>query len=191
MKTSKMVKVMFGLAAAMVFSACSGDATANGNNGNGNDSMGGNGFSLQSNDFSDGGTLPDNLVYESPQLTWSNVPAGTVGFAIIVDDPDASGFIHWNVFIYDKTARTIETDASGRGTLPPNSVETPNDFNDNHYDGPQPSIGETHTYNFCIYAMKQMPDDLKVDSFSNTAFHDQHGGDYSAKACISGKYTGK
>ena len=51
--------------------------------------------------FTDGGAIPARYTCDaddiSPPLAWSGVPQGTVALALIVDDPDARGWIHWIV----------------------------------------------------------------------------------------------
>jgi Raf kinase inhibitor-like YbhB/YbcL family protein len=64
-------------------------------------------FPLTSDDVTDGEPLPAAMYGadaggedRSPQLTWSDPPAGTKSFAVTMYDPDAptgSGFWHWAV----------------------------------------------------------------------------------------------
>lgn len=101
----------------------------------------------------------------SPQLVWSNPPAGTMSFSLHVYDPDApsgSGFWHWAV--YDMPASTTGL-AQGAGnsptTLPAGSFGGNNDFFDTgttggngNYGGPCPPAGDTpHRYIFTLYAL--------------------------------------
>ena len=67
------------------------------------------GLTLTTPDFADGGVIPDKFTFAvknfvSPKLEWSNVPAGTVSFALIFHDPDEAlqqnieDVLHWLVF---------------------------------------------------------------------------------------------
>jgi hypothetical protein len=57
---------------------------------------------LTSPSFDEGGAIPVRHSCDgtdiSPELDWEGAPQGTVSFALIVDDPDARGFIHWVVY---------------------------------------------------------------------------------------------
>src|SRR5690242_14059514 len=67
-------------------------------------------FKLTSKDFKANGPIPDKNAFNSfgcsggnasPELEWSNAPAGTKSFALMVHDPDAptgSGWWHWVVY---------------------------------------------------------------------------------------------
>ena len=48
--------------------------------------------------FPEGGSIPADHTCDgqdlSPALNWSGAPAETLSYALIVDDPDAGGFIH-------------------------------------------------------------------------------------------------
>ena len=112
------------------------------------------GFVLTSPSFDEGGAIPIRHscdgVDVSPALAWQGAPQGTVAFALIVDDPDARGFIHWVVF-----------DISGGpgGSLPEGVAPTGgpsqgrNDFGRTGYGGPCPPSG-THHYRFTLWALK-------------------------------------
>ena len=46
----------------------------------------------------------------SPPLTWSNVPAGTREFALVLEDPDAGNpppFVHWVIYNIPATAKGL------------------------------------------------------------------------------------
>lgn len=46
----------------------------------------------------------------SPALTWTEPPAGTKSFALIMDDPDASStpWVHWVIFNIPASARGLD-----------------------------------------------------------------------------------
>ena len=57
------------------------------------------GFTLSSPSFTEGGAIPVKHSCDgqsiSPALAWQGQPVGTAAFALIVEDPDANGFVHW------------------------------------------------------------------------------------------------
>jgi phosphatidylethanolamine-binding protein (PEBP) family uncharacterized protein len=64
--------------------------------------------------FSEGGQIPSDETCDGtnapPPLKWSEPPAGTQSFAVIVDDPDASQgrpFVHWLVYNIPSTSRNM------------------------------------------------------------------------------------
>ena len=79
------------------------------------------GLSLASATFADGGAIPARHSCDgadvSPPLAWSGVPRGTRALALIVDDPDARGFVHWVVFDLPAEQASLAEDASGGGSL--------------------------------------------------------------------------
>ncbi|MGD0247594.1 MAG: YbhB/YbcL family Raf kinase inhibitor-like protein [Candidatus Limnocylindrales bacterium] len=112
------------------------------------------GFVLTSPSFDEGGAIPIRHSCDganvSPELNWQGAPAATVAFALIVDDPDARGFIHWVAFditpggssgSLSEGLRTTDTLPQGR-----------NDFGRAGYGGPCPP-GGTHHYRFTLWAL--------------------------------------
>jgi len=106
--------------------------------------------------FEQGASIPKRFTCEgedeSPPLAWSGVAAGARSLALIVDDPDASGFVHWVMF---------ELTGSQSGGLPEAVSSSPdapnqgrNDFGRTGWGGPCPPSGE-HRYRFTLFAMDQ------------------------------------
>jgi Raf kinase inhibitor-like YbhB/YbcL family protein len=102
-------------------------------------------ISVRSAAFQAGAAIPrkyscsgDNL---SPPLAWSGVPSGTRELALVVDDPDAGGFVHWVVVGIDPGTTSIAENAVPRGAT---------EVSD--YRGPCPPSG-THHYQFTVYAL--------------------------------------
>ncbi len=89
----------------------------------------------------------------SPELAWSDVPAGTKSFALYVHDPDAPDpkkplrdWIHWMIVNIPGGTRKIE-----KGMKPPGE-EIENDGHQKKYGGPAPPIG-VHRYYFKLFAL--------------------------------------
>jgi hypothetical protein len=111
------------------------------------------GLVLTSPSFEDGGAIPTIHTCDgqdmSPALFWDGGPEGAQSYALIVDDPDARGFIHWVVF-------NIRGGTSGglREGLHPDAdpLQGRNDFGRTGYGGPCPPSG-IHRYRFTLYAL--------------------------------------
>jgi hypothetical protein len=111
-------------------------------------------FSLRVEGFGFGETIPKRHTCEgedvSPAMEWSDVPAGTRSFALIVDDPDAPAgtWNHW--LLWDI--------AAGERSLPEKArlgVSGTNDFGRRGYGGPCPPRGHgLHRYFFHLYAVE-------------------------------------
>jgi Raf kinase inhibitor-like YbhB/YbcL family protein len=111
-------------------------------------------FALSISAFTHGGWIPAKFTCEgvnvSPELRWSDAPAGAKSFALIVDDPDApvGTFTHWVLFDLpaDQASLTEGVHASG--------VAGKNDFGRAGYGGPCPPRGHgPHRYYFTLYAL--------------------------------------
>ena len=108
---------------------------------------------LTSDAFKDGQRMPQ--VYRcdganhSPALHWSDPPAGTKSFALVIDDPDAphGTFRHWGVYDIPMSARGI---AAGQHV----GTEVDNDGGKPGYTGPCPPRGDgVHHYHFKLFAL--------------------------------------
>ena len=82
-----------------------------------------------------------------PPLNWSNAPGTTKQFALIVDDSNAGGFVHW--LLYNIPAATT----SLVGGIPAGSAEGVNSTLGLGYFGPDPPPGKVHHYRFRLYAL--------------------------------------
>lgn len=89
----------------------------------------------------------------SPPLAWSGAPAEAQAFAIILEDPDASGFVHWALFDLPAGAASLPEGASPGGALPAGAAEGKNDFGRAGYGGPCPPRGATHRYVVRVIAL--------------------------------------
>jgi Raf kinase inhibitor-like YbhB/YbcL family protein len=125
-------------------------------------------FELSSPQLSEGGTLPQSMVYRgfgcngqnlSPELSWTGEPTKTKSYAITMFDPDAPtglGWQHWLVFNLPKHIHTISEGAgdTAANRLPSDSQQGYTDFGSNGYGGACPPIGNTpHRYILTIYAL--------------------------------------
>jgi Raf kinase inhibitor-like YbhB/YbcL family protein len=95
----------------------------------------------------------------SPQLSWSNAPAGTKSFVLTMFDPDAptgSGFWHWVVVNIPASTSALPNGASkDAAKLPIGSLETRTDLGAPGYGGPCPPAGDKpHRYVFTLHALK-------------------------------------
>ena len=95
----------------------------------------------------------------SPPLEWGDVPQGTESLALIVDDPDARGFIHWVVYSMDADQTDIAKGLKYEAEIPDGGTQGINNFGDTGYGGPCPPRGDTaHTYRFSLYAVDRLID---------------------------------
>ena len=133
-------------------------------------------FTLTSSDFKNNGAIPDKHVFNSfgcsggnvsPELEWTNPPAGTKSFALMVHDPDAptgSGWWHW--VVYNISA---DTKAIAEGTVPKGAAQGNTDFGAPGWGGPCPPPGSgDHHYQFTLFALKV--DKLDLPASATAAF---------------------
>lgn len=114
---------------------------------------------LTSIDFPPGGSIPAALtcdgVNRSPSLTWSDPPAGTKSFVLILDDPDApvGTFVHWVLYNLPPTARSLPPAVPKQNEVAGGGRQGRNDFGDIGYGGPCPPGHMPHHYRFLLYAL--------------------------------------
>ncbi len=117
-------------------------------------------FALTSTAFTDGTAIPAKYTCDeadvSPPLAWSGAPAGTVSFALIVDDPDAPAgtWVHWVLYNLPATTAELPENVAKVETLDLGGArQGRNDFQRPGYGGPCPPPGPAHRYFFKLYAL--------------------------------------
>ncbi len=115
-----------------------------------------NAFTLTSSAFSNQSTMPTEHTCDgkdiSPPLTWSNPPAATKTFALILADPDAprGTWYHWVLFNIPKNINGLP---QGMETFSPGAITGLNSWEKKSYNGPCPPKGSKHRYIFTLYAL--------------------------------------
>jgi hypothetical protein len=130
-------------------------------------------FQISSPAFKDGDVLPSTFLFnaigsdgtacggenQSPPLAWTNAPAGTQSFAIMMFDPDGGhgqGVTHWLTYNIPPATTSV---AQGAAT-PPNAFFTggSNQFGQPVYRGSCPPKGDGfHHYVITVYALDLPP----------------------------------
>jgi Raf kinase inhibitor-like YbhB/YbcL family protein len=115
-------------------------------------------FTLTSTAFTEGAIIPTRYTYNlagqcagenvSPALAWTNSPANTQSFAIIMHDPDGGNWVHWVQFNISAGMTSLAEAAGGADV----GVKGLNDFGGLGYGGPCPPSGN-HRYIFTLYAL--------------------------------------
>jgi hypothetical protein len=119
---------------------------------------------LTSSSFTDGGIIPDKYTQAvsapvSPALAWTNAPAGTQSFALVVDDPDTAlqrttnEVLHWAAFNIPATATSLPEGVPNEATLPDGTVQPINTGKKNGFMGPGARGNVYHHYTFQLYAL--------------------------------------
>lgn len=113
-------------------------------------------FSLTSSAFTEGGPIGRRHSCDgedvSPELEWSDAPEGAGALILIMDDPDARGFVHWVVL--DLSPSATGALAEGVSASPDGPRQGTNSFGSVGYRGPCPPSG-THRYVFSLYAVSE------------------------------------
>jgi len=123
------------------------------------------GMALSSPDFQDGGIIPDKFTQAagptspSPKLEWTNVPASTASFVLIMHDPDNAlnktpeDVLHWLVFNIPGTARGLAGGLPTDAKLPDGTIQAKG-IRSVGYMGPgNAAINPYHHYTLELYAL--------------------------------------
>jgi Raf kinase inhibitor-like YbhB/YbcL family protein len=160
-------------------------------------------FTLTSPAFADGGMVPKKYAgYHpdrqppcggenvSPPLVWSNAPAATKSFAIVMQDPDGgrgTGSNHW--VAYDIPATRTGLQEGEASAAPKNWVGGKNSIGTNYYFGPCGPAGDSpHHYIITLIATSLEPGQLKP-GLTREELLTQLRGKALAPATIVGKYV--
>ena len=126
---------------------------------------------LTTSSFKNGGVIP--VIYTckgsslSPSLSWTDVPAGTKTFAVIMKDVDAPGgvFYHWLIYNIPGNIRSLKENISlNYHTINGFYMQGINSFGNKGYGGPCPPRGKPHRYFIILYALNAK---LKLGSGAN------------------------
>ena len=114
-------------------------------------------FTISSPAFTNGGNIPSKYTCDagmtnpSPELTWSDAPAGTKSFVLIMDDPDVplpNGFTHWVLADIPASTKGLP-EGFQVGSV---GVSANSGFRRPGYGGPCPPSG-AHHYHFMLSAL--------------------------------------
>jgi Raf kinase inhibitor-like YbhB/YbcL family protein len=160
-------------------------------------------FTLTSTSFADGAVMPQKFGGDdpsrrdppcggenvSPSLAWSNAPAATKSFAIVMQDPDGgngTGSNHW--VAYDIPASKNALAEGEASTSPKSWVGGKNSIGTDHYFGPcGPASHSLHHYVITVIATDLAPGNLKP-GLTREELLQQLRGHALAPASIVGKY---
>jgi Raf kinase inhibitor-like YbhB/YbcL family protein len=119
-------------------------------------------ITLSTTSYTPGGPIParysscdGNSV--SPALIWDDVPAGTVEFALICEDPDAptpQPFVHWTMYRIPAEMRALPEGMAPSAVTPHGARQGRSSAKKIGYLGPAPPPGHgVHHYHFQLFAL--------------------------------------
>jgi Raf kinase inhibitor-like YbhB/YbcL family protein len=156
------------------------------------------GLTLTTPGFADGSIIPAKYTQSvsspvSPELEWTNVPANTVSFVLIMHDPDTApkhkseDILHWMAFNIPGTARKLAEGVPGTALLPDGTVQAKSFRGAVGYMGPGAgAAGPYHHYTWELYAL-----DIMLDSTPDATRPDvikAMDGHVLAKAATVGRF---
>jgi len=121
-------------------------------------------FELTSPAFTSGSEIPRQYTCEgpdeSPELKWSDPPAGTVAFAVVMHDPAApvGDWTHWVIWNIPSSSHGLAANIPREEQLADGTRQGRNSFANIGYNGPCPPPGNPHHYFFRVYALNRKLD---------------------------------
>ena len=115
-------------------------------------------FTLSSPDMVAGGAMPVAFTCDgqsqTPSLSWTSGPTGTMGYAIVMHHSPGPGDTHWYWVVYNipSTTTKVAAGASAPGTLGTNSVNSQLAYAPPCSKGPG-----IKTYTYTVYALSAAP----------------------------------
>jgi Raf kinase inhibitor-like YbhB/YbcL family protein len=156
------------------------------------------GLTLSSPAFADGSVIPNKFSQAdpnpvSPKLEWTNVPANTASFVLMVIDPDTAlqktmeEVVHWMAFNIPGTARALPEGVPNNVHLPDGTTQAKNRRGTPGYMGMgAAAAGPYHHYTFELFALDstlQLSDDATRADVSKAM-----DGHILAKAVLVGRF---
>ena len=164
--------LMLGTAAVVAQDAARGAAPGGGQGRGGGRGPAAPPLVMTTTAFEDGGIIPAKFVGGmgvSPELKWTQVPMGTVTFALLMHDPDVAlqrstlDVTHWLVWNIPGTATGLPEGVMPVAELPDGTRQV--SLRASGYMGPgAPATGPYHHYTFELYAL-----DTKIDVPAGTS----------------------
>lgn len=143
------------------------------------------GLTLASSAWNAGGPIPSTFTCDgqgaSPPMQVAGVPTGTAELMLIVTDPAAKGYVHWAVAGIDPV-----TAFWAQGTVPNGAVQGRNGAGNVGWAAICPPKGQTHTYDFTLYALGQRSG--LADGFDPSSVTALVAG-ATAQSVLTGTYT--
>ncbi len=134
-------------------------------------------LTVSSTTFNNNGRIPDSMTFSmgaqchgpniSPALAWTSGPAGTLSYAVVVEDISAGNWLHWGIFNIPDNVTTLPENI-GSGVYD----EMVNSFGSSGYGGPCPPSGTgDHQYVFTVYALNvaSLPANASVSDIQSAA----------------------
>ena len=104
----------------------------------------------------------------SPELVWTEIPAGAVELVLLLDDPDAGDWPHWAVVHLPADGAGLAAAVSQSGAesaLPAGAVELENGAGYDGYYGSCP--GRAHVYRWRLWAVSEPVEDPGLPNAKN------------------------
>lgn len=115
------------------------------------------GIEVDTPTFEDGATIPDRHTCAGADLSPSlrvELPAEATAAAVVVDDIDADGFVHWTLWNVPASRTEIPEGVDRAPTVLGGARQGTNDFGEIGYGGPcPPEDDDAHTYRFTLYEL--------------------------------------